>query len=56
MHMQPVFSAYPFYGTGVCEELFEKGLCMPSGSNLGEADFERIFSALNAVFRLEHNK
>lgn len=56
MHMQPVFESYPFYGEGVCEDLFEKGLCMPSGSNLEEADFDRIFSALNSVFRLEHKK
>ena len=38
MHMQPVFKEYPFYGTNVCEELFKKGLCLPSGSNLNLDD------------------
>jgi len=49
MHMQPVFKDAPYYGTGVSEALFEKGLCLPSGSNLTENDFERIFNCLNNV-------
>ena len=36
MHMQPVFEGYKFYGMSISEELFEKGLCLPSGSNLHE--------------------
>lgn len=36
MHMQPVFSKYPYYGNTTCENLFKKGLCLPSGSNLTE--------------------
>ncbi|MFW6347899.1 MAG: DegT/DnrJ/EryC1/StrS family aminotransferase [Cyclonatronaceae bacterium] len=51
MHMQPVFAAYPFYGSGYCEHLFEQGLCMPSGSNLEEQDFNRIFSALDRLLK-----
>jgi dTDP-4-amino-4,6-dideoxygalactose transaminase len=50
MHMQPVFERYPFYGGQVSNRLFENGLCLPSGSNLCEADFERIFSVLDAQF------
>lgn len=42
MHLQPVFEKYPHYTQGVSEELFEKGLCLPSGSNLSETDLERI--------------
>jgi dTDP-4-amino-4,6-dideoxygalactose transaminase len=34
MHQQPVFQQYPFYGNGVSEDLFQRGLCLPSGSNL----------------------
>lgn len=51
MHMQPVHKGAPFYGTGVCEKLFEQGLCLPSGSNLSEEDFERIFSVLDSIFK-----
>ena len=46
MHLQPVFAGAPYYGEDVCEELFEKGLCLPSGSNLSEVDRERIASSI----------
>lgn len=50
MHLQPVFEKYPYYGTKVAEELFNNGLCMPSGSNLTDAERERIKFAINAYF------
>lgn len=42
MHLQPVFAEAPYYGKKVAEELFENGLCLPSGSNLTDEDRERI--------------
>jgi dTDP-4-amino-4,6-dideoxygalactose transaminase len=51
MHMQPVYKGSKFYGSGVCEELFEKGLCLPSGSNLTDEEFDRIFSVLKRIFK-----
>ncbi len=51
MHMQPVFANCPFYGNGTSEELFEQGLCLPSGSNLTEADRERIKAKILEVFK-----
>jgi dTDP-4-amino-4,6-dideoxygalactose transaminase len=51
MHLQPVFDGCKFYGNGVCEELFENGLCLPSGSNLREDEFERIFGVLDRIFK-----
>ena len=50
MHMQPVYEGNKFYGTGVCEKLFEQGLCLPSGSNLTEEKFDRIFEVLYKIF------
>ncbi len=50
MHMQPVYEGTKFFGTGICEQLFEKGLCLPSGSNLTEGEFDRIFLALSRIF------
>ena len=52
MHLQPIFSAYPFYGNGVSENLFSKGLCLPSGSNLSERDLERVVGALKGCMNL----
>lgn len=50
MHLQPVFATFPYYGGAVAEELFQKGLCLPSGSNLTEADRLRITEAIQAFF------
>ncbi len=51
MHMQPVYEGSEFFGSGVCEELFAKGLCLPSGSNLTDHDFDRIFEVLSKLFK-----
>jgi dTDP-4-amino-4,6-dideoxygalactose transaminase len=51
MHLQPVYQGAKFYGTGVCEKLFDLGLCLPSGSNLTEEEFDRIFQALSEIFK-----
>ncbi|WP_294208437.1 aminotransferase class I/II-fold pyridoxal phosphate-dependent enzyme [uncultured Chryseobacterium sp.] len=50
MHLQPVFSESPYYGTHVSEKLFENGLCLPSGSNLTEADRKRIADIIFKIF------
>lgn len=42
MHLQPVFAETPYYGKKVAEELFDNGLCLPSGSNLTDDDRNRI--------------
>jgi dTDP-4-amino-4,6-dideoxygalactose transaminase len=52
MHLQPIFEKYPYYGTKVSETLFEKGLCMPSGSNLSNEERSRIATVINDFFRV----
>lgn len=42
MHMQPVFKDYLHFTDGTSEALFDKGLCLPSGSNLSQGDLESI--------------
>lgn len=51
MHKQPIFENAPYYGGGVAEELFEIGLCLPSGSNLTNDERERIAVAIKAFFK-----
>ena len=46
MHLQPVFKNCKVYISGVSENLFEKGLCLPSSSNLTEKDLDRIIEVL----------
>ncbi|TFH29611.1 MAG: aminotransferase class I/II-fold pyridoxal phosphate-dependent enzyme [Deltaproteobacteria bacterium] len=42
MHLQPVFSGCRVRGGSVSAEIFKKGLCLPSGTNLNEVDLDRI--------------
>ena len=49
MHLQPVFAGARMYGGAVSERLFADGLCLPSGSNLSEADQERVISVIQRV-------
>ena len=49
MHLQPVFSKAPYFGGKVSEELFEKGLCLPSGSDLSKLDLMSICKNIDQV-------
>jgi len=51
MHLQPIFEQYPYYGGTVSETLFNDGLCLPSGSNLTDAERNRITELVRAVFK-----
>ncbi|OXA81448.1 dTDP-4-amino-4,6-dideoxygalactose transaminase [Flavobacterium aquidurense] len=51
MHLQPVFKKYPYYGKKVAESLFERGLCLPSGSNLTSEDKKRIKEVIVNFFK-----
>ena len=52
MHLQPVFKNAPYYGGSVSEELFNNGLCLPSGSNLTESDRVRISNVIANFFTI----
>lgn len=49
MHLQPVFSHYETIAGRVAESVFEYGLCLPSGSNLSEADLDRVVEVIHRV-------
>jgi dTDP-4-amino-4,6-dideoxygalactose transaminase len=51
MHLQPVFKAYPFYGDGLSEQLFNNGLCLPSGSNLSQEDLHFVCEKLLQIMK-----
>ena len=51
MHLQPVYEAAPAYGGVVSASLFERGLCLPSGSALTDADQQRVVETLLATRR-----
>lgn len=51
MHLQPVFASYPYYGGSVAERLFERGLCLPSGSALSDNDIARVIEVIKSFTR-----
>lgn len=49
MHLQPVFSGYRKRGGAVSEALFAQGLCLPSGSNLTDAQRSQVVQVVLAA-------
>ena len=49
MHLQPVFAGHAAYGGVVSARLFERGLCLPSGSALSEEDQDRVVACVRAT-------
>jgi len=50
MHQQPAFSGCRLVGSGaVADAIFERGLCLPSGSSMTDADVDRVLDALSAA-------
>ena len=53
MNMQPVYADAPFYGDGCAERLFNRGLCLPSGSNLTDDEIARV---VDCITKFYHSK
>jgi len=49
LHLQPVFAGCETVGGAVAEDLFRKGLCLPSGTGMTEADIERVVEVVQRV-------
>ncbi|RZL02286.1 MAG: aminotransferase class I/II-fold pyridoxal phosphate-dependent enzyme, partial [Hymenobacter sp.] len=49
MHLQPLFANAPMYGGAVCADLFARGLCLPSGTAMGEEELRRVAKAVREV-------
>ncbi|MFB3902790.1 MAG: DegT/DnrJ/EryC1/StrS family aminotransferase [Acidobacteriota bacterium] len=50
MHLQPVFKDCEVVGGDVAKELFEKGLCLPSGTAMSDKDVERVVNRIRSLF------
>jgi len=51
MHLQPIFNDADYIGGTIASDIFDTGLCLPSGSNLTESNWERIESTINSLAR-----
>ena len=49
MHLQPVFAACRCRGGTVAADFFDRGLCLPSGSNLFAEDRLRVVDTIYSV-------
>ena len=50
MHIQPIFKDCKSYTNGVSEDLFKRGLCLPSGTNISEQELERIVKKIKKLY------
>jgi dTDP-4-amino-4,6-dideoxygalactose transaminase len=46
LHMQPIFQDCECFGGEVAEDLFDRGLCLPSGSNLSDQELARVIETI----------
>jgi pyridoxal phosphate-dependent aminotransferase EpsN len=51
LHLQPLFAGKRRIGGQLCEQLFERGLCLPSGSNLRPEQRERVIEVIRSCHR-----
>lgn len=56
LHLQPLFAECESIGGTVAEDLFARGLCLPSGSNLATEDLQRVIDEIIAVHRGSQKK
>ncbi|WP_417809965.1 DegT/DnrJ/EryC1/StrS family aminotransferase [Thioclava sp.] len=49
MHMQPLFSGTRYVGSRVDENLFDKGLCLPSGSDMLDAEQGEVINRIKTL-------
>ena len=50
MHLQPIFKNCASYLNGVSEDLFNRGLCLPSDNKMTAEQQERIIEVIKACF------
>ncbi|MEB3357724.1 MAG: DegT/DnrJ/EryC1/StrS family aminotransferase [Synechococcales bacterium] len=50
LHLQPLFNGCECMGGAIAKELFEQGLCLPSGSNLTLAELDRVVQVITDFY------
>ncbi|NIJ44372.1 dTDP-4-amino-4,6-dideoxygalactose transaminase [Wenyingzhuangia heitensis] len=50
MHQQTIYNTASFYSNGISDDLFNRGLCLPSGSSLTEKQLDRVCQVILAQF------
>ena len=50
MHLQPIFKNCKSYVNNVSEDLFNRGLCLPSGTNMSKKELERVVNSIKELY------
>ncbi len=50
MHLQPLFRDARFIGQGVCDRLFQTGLCLPSGTDMTKQEQDHVIAIIRDFF------
>ena len=50
MHLQPIFKNCKSYVNNVSEDLFNRGLCLPSGTNMSKKDMKKVVNSIKAFY------
>ncbi|BBB90726.1 MAG TPA: aminotransferase class I/II-fold pyridoxal phosphate-dependent enzyme [Methylomusa anaerophila] len=60
MHRQPVFANHRYYphtdGKSISDYLFQRGICLPSGTSMTAGDQARVINSIKKVFRLQQKR
>lgn len=50
MHLQPFYEKYDYIGNNVSEDLFNRGICLPSDTKMTDEDLDRVISIIKSLF------
>lgn len=51
LHLQPIFAGCHYVGGAVAADLFDRGLCLPSGSNLRDDERQRVINTIRQIYQ-----
>lgn len=56
MHLQPYYEKYPFYnhnndGISVAEDIFNRGVCLPSDTKMTDEDMDRVIGIVKGLWK-----
>jgi dTDP-4-amino-4,6-dideoxygalactose transaminase len=49
LHLQPLFRGFDVVGGKVAEHIFDQGLCLPSGTSMGDTDQDRVIELVRSA-------
>ena len=51
MHLQPFFEKYDFIGEHISDDMFERGLCLPSDSKMTIEEQDKVIKVIKELFK-----